>query len=479
MSKNIHTAAISLFLLSSVYPGYSSSKIKETKKPNFIFILADNIGYGDLGCFGSKINRTPNIDNLAKEGMRLTSFYSSSPYCTPSRASLMTGCYAQRIDMHLDTNGASVLFPFSPKGLNYKEITIAQILKNKGYATECIGKWHLGDQPQTLPLNYGFDHFYGIPYSEDMVPSIHLAYRNLPLWQDKKVIEMPVDLTTTTKRYVREAIGFMTNNKNRPFFLYFAMHLPGSRAVPIVDDRFRGKSSNGAYGDAVEELDWTVGEIRSALNELGLSDNTIIVFSSDNGAFGSIKTPSEGKIKIPDNGSGIGSNEPFSGGIGTAMEGGFRVPCIVKWSGKIPADTLNNELCTMMDWLPTFAFLADGKVPGDRVIDGKNIWPLLSGYKNAKTPHNVFYYYVLTDLYAVREGKWKLHLTPHQKLIDLSLDFKEKNDLSLQYPEIVKILMNYAEKATYELGNGNIKGKELRPALYLKAPVSLQPGHIY
>ena len=405
----------------------------------------------------------------------LTSLYSSSPVCTPSRASFLTGCYAQRVDMHWGKVDGAVLRPVSPKGLNPDEISIADILKEKGYATACIGKWHLGDQLEFLPLNYGFDYFFGIPYSEDMIPSHTPDWPDLPLVQNDRVIEAPVDLTTTTRRYVEEAIGFMTENKDRPFFLYFPHNLPGSRAVPVVDDRFRGRSANGSWGDSVEEIDWSVGEIIDALKQLGIDRNTLIVFTSDNGAPG--ERP---------NGSGTGSNEPFAGPGYTTLEGGMRMPTIAQWTGTIPSGIINNELATMMDWLPTFAYLAGAQTPEDRIIDGINIWPLISGEKNAKSPHEVFYYYSRDQLQAVREGNWKLHLPWDNRygsgkmrlidrpvLIDLNLDLKEDNDLSDFYPEVVKRLLNHAEKITPELGDPDNKGENVRPSAYVENPKPL------
>lgn len=461
----------SVCLLLSLLFGCADNSVK-TETPNIVFIFADNLGYGDIGCFGSQIHKTPNIDKMAKEGITLTSLYSSSPVCTPSRASLLTGCYAQRVDMHWDDKNGAVLRPVSSKGLNPEEITIAEILKDRGYATACIGKWHLGDQPDFLPVKQGFDYFFGIPYSEDMVPSHSPEWPDLPLVKNEKVIEAPAELTTTTRRYVGEAIRFITENKNKPFFLYFPENLPGSRKMPVVDHRFQGKSVNGAWGDAVEEIDWSVGEIIKTLNKLGLEEKTIIVFTSDNGA-------PHGKSR-----KGMGSNEPFSGPGYTTMEGGMRVPCIVKWHGRIPEGRSNNELCTMMDWFPTFAEIAGAKVPEDRIIDGRNIWALLLDEAGAKTPHEVFYYYYTNKLQAVREGKWKLYLpSDHKnnrinkdiplKLIDLSRDVKEMNDLSEMFPEVVERLKLHAEQMAGELGNGSRRGKAVRPAGYVENPKAL------
>jgi arylsulfatase A-like enzyme len=476
MLNNKFIPAIGLIFLNSLTPGCKEKIIeKEEISPNFVFILADNLGYGDIGCFGSQIHTTPNIDKMATEGMRLTSLYSSSPVCTPSRASLMTGCYAQRVDMHLSDTKGAVLRPIAAKGLNPEETTIAEILKDKGYTTACIGKWHLGDQSEVLPLNHGFDYFFGIPYSEDMIPSVRAEWPELPLIQNNKVIEAPADLTNTTSRYVNEAIKFITDNKDKPFFLYFPHNLPGSRAIPVVDKRFMGNSPNGTWGDSVEEIDWSVGEIIKAIKNLGIEDKTIVVFTSDNGApQGSINTR-----------SGVGSNEPFSGRGYTTTEAGMRVPCVVKWPGYIPASTTNDELCTMMDWLPTFANIAGTNVPDDRIIDGKNIWPILSGDKNAKSPHEFFYYYYTDKLEAVREGKWKLRLPEFNKdtkefavddnlkLVDLSRDIKELNDLSKQHPEVVDRLLKQAKIISEELGNNSETGSKTRHAKYINNPEPL------
>ncbi len=477
MFKKRVIGLIGLFLLGAFQISCNTTN-KEPEKPNFIFIYADNLGYGDIGCFGSKLHKTPHIDKMAKEGISLTTLYSSSGVCTPSRASLLTGCYAQRVDMHLNENGGWVLYPLSAQGLNPEEITIARLLKDHGYATACIGKWHLGDQPEFLPFHYGFDYFYGIPYSEDMVPSHNPSWPDLPLVQNNKVIEAPVDLTTTTKRYVKEAIRFITENENNPFFLYFPHNLPGSRKVPVVNDDFLGKSANSTYGDAIEEIDWSVGQIINTIMELGIEKRTMVVFTSDNGS-------PKGRAGS----SGRGSNEPFSGAGYSTMEGGMRVPCVVQWPGTIPAGISNDELCTMMDWLPTFAFLAGAQTPRDRIIDGKNIWPLISGEKNAKSPHEFFSYYFMDQLQAVREGKWKLHLpldnkydggdkykyygSSQLKLIDLTEDIKEEHNVSEQYPEVVNRLLQHAEKIRKELGDPQHKGEKVRSALYVKDPKPL------
>lgn len=461
--------------LGHLFLGSCDSSKELSQTPNVIFILADNLGYGDIACFGSETHHTPHIDKLAAEGMRLTSFYSSSPVCTPSRASLMTGCYAQRVDLHLDEHGARILRPLSSKGLNPSEITIAELLSDKGFATACIGKWHLGDQHQFLPVNHGFDYFFGLPYSEDMTPRPNQDWPELPLLRNGDVVEAPAELTTTTSRYVDEAVTFMTENRNGPFFLYFSHNLPGSRAVPVVDKRFRGKSGNGAWGDAVEEIDWSVGKLVAAVEKLGIGKNTLIIFTSDNGA------PGE---RV--NSSGTGSNEPYSGPGYTTMEGGMRMPAVIWWPGTIPAGTLSDKLCTMMDWLPTLCFLARAKVPDDRVIDGRNIWKILSGDPGAVSPHSVFFYYHMDRLEAVRDSRWKLHLPGDSRfrpekirnmerpmLIDLENDPGEKYDVSNEYPEVVLRLLAETEKISAELGNNGNPGQGIRSAGWVVNPKPL------
>jgi len=447
-------------VLSSLVDGGSSVDVK----PNFIIIFCDDLGYGDIGCFGSKKNRTPNLDRMVAEGMRFTSFYVTSGVCTPSRSSLMTGCYPRRVNMHQDEKGLCVLFPVAKKGLNPSEITIAEVLKQQGYATCCIGKWHLGDQPQFLPTRQGFDYYYGIPYSNDMGSRKKTnrlpAAPPLPLVCNETVIEAPANQNTLTKRYTEEAIKFIIANKDHPFFIYLPHAMP--HAPLHASEAFRGRSANGPYGDVIEELDWSVGQILQTLRELNLAGKTLVVFTSDNGAGGS-----KGR-----------SNGPLRGYKGTTWEGAQREPCIVWWPGFIPSGKTCNDLATTMDLLPTFARLAGTKPPTNRIIDGKNIWPLMSGQKSAKSPHEAFYYYFMDQLQAVRSGKWKLHLPLKQKkknwggptldvplqLYDLEADIGEKNNVADQHPEVVKRLLVLAEKAREDLGDVGRKGKNQRPA---------------
>ncbi|NQU25538.1 MAG: sulfatase [Candidatus Nealsonbacteria bacterium] len=430
-----------------------SADASAERPPNFIIIFCDDLGYGDLGCFGSENIRTPNVDRMAKEGMRLTSFYSTSGVCSPSRSSLMTGCYPRRVNLHCNDSKLCVLFPADRKGLHPDEVTIADALKPAGYATMCVGKWHLGDQPQFLPTQQGFDSYFGIPYSNDM------GRKNipLPLLRDEKVIVAPVAQETLTGRYTEEVVRFIEANKDRPFFLYLPHTFPH---VPLfAAEPFRGKSPGGKYGDAVEEIDWSTGKILAALKRLGLDRQTLVVFTSDNGAAG-------------------GSNAPLQGRKGSTDEGGMRVPCIVRWPGRVAAGTECDALTVTFDLLPTLAKLAGVELSADRTIDGRDIAPLLLGHEDAKSPHEAFYYYQVDQLQAVRSGRWKLHLplenkrrnwgkplgkTP-LKLFDLQADIHENDDVSAEHPEVVKRLTELAEQARLDLGDEAVKGAGQRKA---------------
>ena len=367
--------------------------------PNFVVILIDDMGYGDIGPFGSKLNRTPNLDRMAAGGMKLTSFY-AAPVCTPSRAQMMTGCYAKRVSM------PNVIGPVCPTGISAKEQTVAELLKARGYATMAIGKWHLGDQPEFLPTRHGFDRYLGLPYSNDMggpVVRKNAAKRNaakknaappLPLVEDMKVIEAPANQDKLTKLYTDEAVKFITANKDRPFFLYLphtAVHVP---LHPGTD--FKGKSHNGTYGDWVEEVDWSVGRVLDTLRELHLDTNTLVLFTSDNGPW-----------LVQGKNAGVAG--PLRGGKATTWEGGVREPTIAWWPGKIAAGAVCDAAMSEMDVLPTLVTLAGGQPPSDRVIDGKDIWPILSG-KTRQSPHQALFYFHSNRLQAVRpvRGSWPL-----------------------------------------------------------------------
>jgi arylsulfatase A-like enzyme len=445
-------------------------------RPNFIIFLCDNLGYGDLGCFGSKVHRTPNVDALAAEGMRLTSFYAASGVCTPSRAALLTGCYPRRVGLHLTQPDGAVLRPVSPNGLHPDEVTIAEVLRGAGYATACIGKWHLGDQAEFLPRQQGFDEFFGIPYSDDMVENRERGWPPLPLMRGRQVVAAPADRNLLTRQYTDEAIKFITANRDHPFFLYLPQAMPGSTARPFASPAFQGRSANGPYGDSVEELDWSTGEILDLLRKLQLDQRTLLVWTSDNGA------PPRRPVQ--------GSNLPLRGWGYTTWEGGMRVPCLVRWPGHIPAGATCSEIATTMDLLPTFADLAGVAAPQDRIIDGRDVWPLLSGQDGAKSPHEAFYYYYMDQLQAVRSGRWKLHLPLEAKrtnlvngtapaeaeLYDLDADLGETNDVAAAHPEVVERLTALAEAARTDLGDGARPGTNQRPAGRVARPVPQVSG---
>ena len=488
LSSQIKSSFLWYLSVSSMLGVHLNAEGQNRVQPNFIIIYCDNLGYGDIEPFGSEIHSTPNLMKMAQEGRRFTHFYSSSCVCTPSRASILTGCYAQRVGMNYNPRDIHVLRPVSPYGLNPEEITIAEILKMKNYATKIIGKWHLGDQDEFLPTRQGFDSFFGLPYSDDMTletglrlgqnPDNNLDGLNwppLPLMEDEKVIEAPADRNLLTMRETGKALEFIEENKDRPFFLYLAHNMPGSSAKPFSSPAFRGKSKNGPWGDAVEELDWSTGQILDKLKILGIDKNTMVIWTSDNGS------PLAADIDpdAPNYDVSRGSNLPLHGRGYTTAEGGFRVPAIMCWPGQIKQGTVCNELCTTMDLMPTIAFLAGTEPPKDRIIDGKDIRTLILE-EDAKTPYEVFYYYQEQQLQAVRSGKWKLFLPldtiyknhPHFKkgeeykplLFDVVADYSSSVDVAEQHPEIVKRLMKLAEQAREDLGDYGLKGKNTRPA---------------
>jgi arylsulfatase A-like enzyme len=445
----------------------------ETQRPpNFIVVFVDNLGNGDIGCFGSKLHRTPNIDRLAAEGMKFTSFYVASGVCTPSRAALITGCYPRRVNMHVSGSNTPVLRAVDSKGLNPDEVTIAEVLKHAGYATGIFGKWHLGDQPEFLPTRQGFDEFFGIPYSDDMTKDkFPETWPELPLMRNERVIEAPPDRDYLVKRCTEEAIAFIERNKERPFFLYLPHTMPGSTPHPFSSPAFRGKSRNGDYGDSVEELDWSTGEIAATLHRLGLDDDTLFIWTSDNGAV---------KRNPPQ-----GSSAPYKGFGYDTSEGAMRMPCIMRWPGKIPAGKVCDEVCSTMDFLPTFAALAGAKLPVNP-IDGHDILPLLRGDAGARSPWDEpgFFYYRMDQLQAVRSGPWKLYLPLEAKYIslgrktapaplelyDVRNDVGETKEVSADNPEVVKRLLALADKAREELGDMDKPGKGQRPAGHLENP---------
>jgi arylsulfatase A len=412
--------------------------------PNIIVIFADDLGYGDLGVFGHPSLKTPNLDRMAAQGMKLTQFYVAASVCTPSRAGLMTGRYPIRSGMCSDSR--RVLFPDSGGGLPASEITIAEALKSAGYATGCIGKWHLGHLPQYLPTRNGFDSYYGIPYSNDM-HSVQRGDPPVPLMRNEEIIEQPVDQTTLTKRYTREAIQFIEDHQREPFFLYFPHTFPHVPLFASTD--FEDQSLRGLYGDVVEELDWSVGQVLDTLRRLGLDENTLVLFTSDNGPW--LTQDQEG-----------GSAGLLRGGKGSTWDGGMREPTIAWWPGTIPAGAVNAGLSSTLDILPTCLAVAGVQPPGDRILDGFDLLPMLRG--SGASRRDVMLFYRGTRLYAVRHGPWKLHFTtqagygdqPHEQdpplLFHLEHDPSEKYNVAADHPEIVSEIVELVEahRATIE-----------------------------
>ncbi len=423
------------------------------KKPNIILINCDDLGYGDLTCYGSTLNKTPALDKMAEQGMRFTDFYMMSPVCSPSRGGMMTGCYPRRIGFG-SFGGQWVLFPGDPIGLNPDETTIPSMLKEQGYATMHIGKWHCGDQPEFLPTRHGFDHYYGLPYSNDMGRQAgwEVQYPPLPLLLDEEVIQEQPDQAALTERYVEKAVRFIRDSKDVPFFLYFAhMYVH----VPIYPPkRFLEESQNGRYGGAVECVDWSVSVILDELQRNGIENNTLVIFTSDNGS----RARDEG-----------GSNQPLRGYKGQTWEGGMRLPCIMYWPGTIPAGSECHELTASMDFLPTFAAIAGGNIPKDHVIDGKDIRSLMFDKKDAVSPHHAFFYYLCDDLEAVRSGKWKLHVRKSgseiNELYDLEADIGETNNVFDENPDTVALLMKKIHECRKDLGDAatDHPGRDIRP----------------
>ena len=439
----------------------------KTKKPNFIIVFCDDMGYGDAGCYGHPTIRTPNLDHMAAEGQKWTNFYVAASVCTPSRAALLTGRLPIRSGMCSDKR--RVLFPDSAGGLPQRETTIAEALRPKGYATACIGKWHLGHLPQYLPTNNGFDYYFGIPYSNDMDrvagegrqafwdPKIE--YWNVPLMRNEEIIERPADQNTITKRYTQEAVEFIKKSKDRPFLLYLAHTMPH---VPLfVSKDFRDKSLRGLYGDVIEQIDWGLGQILATLRQEGLAENTFVVFTSDNGPW----------LVFNEHGGSAGL---LREGKGCTYEGGMREPCIMWWPGKIKPAVVTNMGCTM-DLFTTLLALAGAEVPSDRVIDGLNLSPVLFG--TGPGPRKVMFYYRGTELYAIRKGPYKAHFITkpaygkgetvrHERplLYHLGHDPSEKYDISKKHPDVIENIRREAEQHRRTLVAGEDQlAKRLKP----------------
>lgn len=423
----------------------------DSQPPNLIIIFTDDMGYGDLGCYGHPVIDTPHLDRMAAEGQRWTSFYTTASVCTPSRAALLTGRLPVRSGMASDRR--RVLFPDSRGGLPQDEITIARALQQAGYATACIGKWHLGHREEFLPTNHGFDYYFGIPYSNDMdnvsglggfranYPEPKVEYFNVPLLRNTEIIERPADQTTLTRRYTEEVVRKIEAYRDQPFFIYYPQTFPH---VPLfVSDEFQGRSAAGLYGDVIEEIDWSVGEIRRALERWDLAENTLVVFTSDNGPW----------LPYREHGGLAG---PLRDGKGTTWEGGMRVPGIFWWPGRIEPAVIRQIGCTL-DLFPTALALAGVPLPDDRTLDGYDLSPTLFG--EGAHPRDEMLYYRGTQLYAVRQGPWKAHFVtqgayqggaPRQehdppKLFHLDHDVPERFNRADEFPEVLERIQALAD----------------------------------
>lgn len=422
---------------------------------NFVVIFADDLGYGDLGCFGHPTIRTPNLDRMAREGMKLTQFYSAAEVCTPSRAALLTGRLPPRNGM---CGNRRVFFPDSKGGLQADEITISELLKTKGYATACLGKWHLGHLPEYLPGKHGFDYFYGTPYVNDMdrVPTSPKGkaayaapkseYWNVPLMRNTEIIERPANQNLFTRRYTDEAVRFIREHKDQPFFLYLAHNMPH---VPLFRSaEFAGKSPRGLYGDTVEEIDKSVGTVLDALRDTKVAERTVVIFTSDNGPW----------ITYGEQGGSAGL---LRDGKGSTWEGGMREPAIIWRPGTVPAGSTSLEITSTLDLLPTFCALAGVEAPKDRPLDGYDITPVLAG---GKSPRREMFYYRAYELMAVRQGAWKAHFLtqtgygqpePEKHdpplLFNLDVDPGESYNVAGKHPEVLADIKALVEKHRSEM----------------------------
>lgn len=435
---------------------FGSQSLSKDRLPNIVVVYTDDQGYGDVGVFGAKGFKTPNLDRMASEGRRFTDFYVAQPVCSASRAALLTGCYPNRIGI------LGALGPKNTHGIHDNEVTLAQLVKGKKYATAIFGKWHLGHRPQFLPTRHGFDEYFGLPYSNDMWPrhpEQPQGYPDLPLIEGEKVIAYNPEMANLTTWYTERAVSFIERNKGRPFFLYLAHSMPH---VPLgVSDKFKGKSQQGMYGDVIMEIDGSAGQVLDALRRNGLEENTLIMFATDNGPWLSY-------------GNHAGSAGPLREGKGTTWEGGVRVPCILRWPGKIPVNSVCSEPVMTIDIFPTIARIVDERLPSHK-IDGLDIWPLIAGKSGVRSPHDALYFYWGEELQAVRSGKWKMHLTHTYRtlagrpggsggtptkyqdaktelaLYDLDADIGEKNDVAAKHPEVVERLAKMAKSFDQDL----------------------------
>jgi arylsulfatase A-like enzyme len=443
----------------------------EQRPPNIVLIYCDDMGYGDLGCYGSTTNLTPNLDRLAAEGMRFTDFHTAAAVCSASRAALLTGCYPQRVGI------MGALGPKDRHGIHADEQLLPEILQARGFATAIYGKWHLGHHAPFLPQQHGFDEYFGLPYSNDMWPfhpSGLRAFPDLPLIDGDRIVTHNPDQNRLTQWYTDRAVKFIEQNKEKPFFVYLPHSMPH---VPLyVNYEHYGRTGRGIYADVLFDIDAGVGRILAELEKHQLTEQTLVIFSSDNGPWLTY-------------GSHAGSSGGFREGKGTTFEGGMRVPCIARWPGKIPAGSTCNELCGTIDIMPTCAAIAEAPRDTSRVIDGRDLRPLLMGEKNAQSPHEAYLYYWIYGLDAIRSGPWKLHF-PHLypsltgkpgengkpagitqqrqrlALYNLSDDPAESRDVAAEHPEIVAKLEKLADLARADLGDSHrgMVGANRRPA---------------
>ena len=443
------------------------------RPPNIVLIFCDDLAYADVGCYGAKGYRTPNIDRLAREGIRFTDFYVAQAVCSASRAALLTGCYPNRVGI------LGALGPASKVGIHSNEVTLAEMLQARGYATAIYGKWHLGTQPQFLPTRHGFEDYFGLPYSNDMWPHhpTDTNYPPLPLLAGERVVQLMPDQTQLTTWSTEHAVRFIAKNRDRPFFLYVPHSMPH---VPLfVSDKFKGKTRRGLFGDVLEEIDWSVGEILAELRRERLEENTLVFFSSDNGPWLSY-------------GDHAGSTRGLREGKATVFEGGVRVPFIARWTGQIPPGRVCREPAMTIDLFPTLARLIGAPLPS-HPIDGLDIWELLSARRGAKSPHDALYFYWDNQLQAVRSGPWKLHFAHEYNkpdppgnggrpgkmttptiglaLFHLGKDPSESKDVASSHPEIVRQLTALADKARLDLGDSLTK----QTGAGVRAPGRVEP----
>lgn len=468
------TTAVSVLLGAAARPmdGREPPRGAAPRPPNVVIVFADDLGYADLNSASPSArktrSRTPNLDRMAADGMRLTNFYVAQAVCSASRAALLTGAYSNRVGI------TGALNHTAAHGLNAEELTIAEILKQRGYATAIFGKWHLGHEQPFLPLGHGFDEYLGLPYSNDMWPR-HPQQKNfypeLPLIEDDRVVKLDPDQSELTTLFTQRAVRFIQRHKEKPFFLYLAHPMPH---VPLfVSGKHRGRSARGLYGDVITEIDWSVGQVLDAIEDAKLDQHTLVIFTSDNGPWLSY-------------GDHAGSAAPLREGKGTTFEGGVRVPFVARWPGRVPKGQVRDQPAMTIDLLPTIAALAGAPAPADRIIDGRDIWPILANHRDAASPHEALYFYWGTELHAVRSGRWKLHLPhPYQSLeaagtggmpgryvrkelelslFDLEKDAGETTNVAASHPEVVSRLMEHAERAREDLGDSLTKrsGKNVR-----------------